>query len=54
MRAATIAEMTRAMRSDDQLATIPGKGWFVYFRSYGPDAPTFDGSWKAGDFERVK
>jgi hypothetical protein len=31
----------------------PGKGWFVYFRIYGPEAPAFDGSWKPGDFERV-
>lgn len=29
------------------------KGWFVYFRIYGPEAPAFDGSWKPGDFERV-
>ncbi|WP_100674801.1 DUF1214 domain-containing protein [Sinorhizobium meliloti] len=24
--------------------TIPGKGWFVYFRIYGPQPPAFDGS----------
>jgi hypothetical protein len=34
--------------------TIPGKGWFTYFRIYGPAAPAFDGSWKPGDFEEVK
>jgi len=35
------------------IQTIPGKGWFVYFRIYGPQAPAFDGSWKPGDFELV-
>jgi hypothetical protein len=33
--------------------TAPGKGWFTYFRIYGPEQPAFDGSWKPGDFERV-
>jgi hypothetical protein len=36
------------------IKTIPGKGWFAYFRIYGPDQPAFDGSWKPGDFEEVK
>jgi len=36
------------------IKTIPGKGWFTYFRIYGPEAPAFDGSWKPGDFEDVK
>jgi len=34
--------------------TLPGKGWFTYFRIYGPEAAAFDGSWKPGDFEKVK
>jgi hypothetical protein len=36
------------------IKTIPGKGWFVYFRIYGPETPVVDGSWKPGDFELVK
>ncbi|HKE87937.1 MAG TPA: DUF1254 domain-containing protein [Vicinamibacterales bacterium] len=36
------------------IKTIPGKGWFVYFRIYGPERAAFDGSWKPGDFEEVK
>jgi hypothetical protein len=36
------------------IKTLPGNGWFVYFRIYGPEAPAFDGSWKPGDFEEVK
>jgi hypothetical protein len=35
------------------IKTIPGKGWFVYFRVYGPEPAAFDGSWKPGDFEVV-
>jgi hypothetical protein len=36
------------------IQTTPGRGWFVYFRIYGPDGPAFDGSWKPGDFEKAK
>jgi hypothetical protein len=36
------------------IRTIPGKGWFSYFRIYGPEGPAFDGSWKPGDFEEIK
>ena len=25
------------------IKTIPGKGWFVYFRVYGPEQEAFDG-----------
>lgn len=34
------------------IKTVPGKGWFVYFRIYGPQDAAFDGSWKPGDFVR--
>ena len=33
------------------IKTIPGKGWFVYFRIYGPEQPAFDGTWHLPDFE---
>jgi hypothetical protein len=35
------------------IKTIPGKGWFVYFRIFGPERPVFDGTWKPGDFEEA-
>lgn len=35
------------------IKTIAGKGWFVYFRIYGPDTAAFDGSWKPADFQQV-
>ena len=36
------------------IQTVPGKGWFTYFRIYGPESVAFDGTWKPGDFEEVK
>jgi hypothetical protein len=38
----------------DWIQTIPGKGWFVYFRLYGPESAAFDGTWKPGDFELLR
>ncbi len=35
------------------IQTLPDKGWFSYFRIYGPESPAFDGTWKPGDFEEV-
>jgi len=33
--------------------TVPGKGWFVYLRLYGPEQPYFDKTWIPGDLVRV-
>jgi hypothetical protein len=33
--------------------TVPGKGWNVLLRLYGPLQPWFDKSWKPGEFEVV-
>ena len=33
------------------IRTIPDRGWFAYFRIYGPQSPAFDGTWRPGDFE---
>ena len=35
------------------IQTMPGHGWFVLLRLYGPLEPWFDKSWKPGDFELV-
>lgn len=35
------------------IQTQPGKGWFAYFRIYGPTQASFDGTWKLEDFEEV-
>ena len=34
--------------------TIPGKGWFMILRLYGPLEPWFDGSWKPGEITLVE
>jgi len=33
--------------------TVPGKGWNVLMRLYGPEQSWFDKTWKPGDFELV-
>jgi hypothetical protein len=33
--------------------TVPGKGWNVLLRLYGPEQTWFDKTWKPGDFELV-
>lgn len=34
--------------------TLPGRGWFTYFRIYGPEQAAFDATWKPGDFEEQR
>lgn len=34
--------------------TVPGKGWNVLLRLYGPLQPWFDKTWKPGEFELVE
>ena len=34
--------------------TVPGKGWMVLIRLYGPLEPWFDKTWRPGDFELVE
>jgi len=43
-----------AGKENQWIKTLPGKGWFAYFRIYGPEKAAFDGTWKPGDFEEVK
>ncbi len=38
-----------ADRQDRWAQTLPGAGWSVYSRIYGPEAPPFDHTWKPGD-----
>jgi hypothetical protein len=33
--------------------TVPGQGWFAYFRFYGPTEAFFDKSWALPDLERI-
>ena len=36
------------------IQTIPGKGWFMIFRLYGPLESWFDKTWRPGEIEEVK
>jgi len=36
------------------IRTAPGRGWFSFFRFYGPEKPIFDKTWKLPDIEKVK
>lgn len=36
------------------IKTIPGKGWFTYFRLYGPTEAYFDRSWVLPDIRMLK
>lgn len=35
------------------IKTTPGKGWFTYFRLYGPTQAYFDKSWVLPDIQRM-
>jgi hypothetical protein len=43
-----------APRGDENnwIQTVPGKGWFILLRLYGPLEPWFDKSWRPSDIER--
>ncbi len=35
------------------IPTVPGRGWFAYFRFYAPTKAYFDRSWSLPDIEKV-
>lgn len=43
-----------AGREGQWIKTIPGKGWNVFLRIYGPQAPAFDGAWKLNDIAEAR
>jgi len=43
-----------AGKQGNWLATVPGRGYFVIIRLYGPTEAAFNKSWKPGDIEKVK
>jgi hypothetical protein len=40
--------------SDNFVQTVPGKGWFTYFRLYGPTEPYFAKQWGLPDLVEIK
>ncbi len=43
-----------AGKKGNWLQTVPGKGWFIALRMYGPLKPWLDGSWQPGEIELVQ
>jgi hypothetical protein len=43
-----------AGKEKNWIQTVPGSGWFVLFRFYGPLEPFFDKTWKPDDIEQVR
>jgi len=41
-------------KKDNWIQTIPGKGWFIMLRLYGPLEPWFDKTWRPGEIEVLK
>ena len=41
-------------KAGNWLATVPGKGYFVILRLYGPTEAALDKSWKPGDVEKLR
>ena len=42
-----------AGKENNWVQTIPGKGWFMILRLYGPLEPWFNGTWRPGEIELV-
>jgi hypothetical protein len=40
-------------RENNWIETIPGKGWFILLRLYGPLEPWFDKTWRPGDIQPI-
>ncbi|HED19562.1 MAG TPA: DUF1254 domain-containing protein [Gammaproteobacteria bacterium] len=43
-----------AGKEGNWVETVPGKGWFVVLRLYGPLDPWFDNEWQPGEIELLK
>ena len=48
------APQAPAGEENNWVQTIPGKGWFMILRLYGPLEPWFDQTWRPGEIELVK
>lgn len=41
-------------KEENWIQTVPGKAWFVLFRTYGPLEPWFNKTWQLNDFELIE
>ena len=46
-------EQPEGVSRGNWIQTVPGKGWFVMLRLYGPLEPFFDKTWRPGEIELV-
>ena len=49
----TCAALPADAPEENWVQTIPGQGFAVILRLYGPLEPWFDKTWKPGDLERL-
>lgn len=47
-------EPAEQSRASNWIKTVPGEGWFTYFRLYAPTEAYFDRSWQMPDFEQLR
>jgi hypothetical protein len=47
-------EQPAAVARGNWIQTLPGRGWFVLLRLYGPLEPYFDKTWRPGEIEPVQ
>ncbi|MGB7204185.1 MAG: DUF1214 domain-containing protein, partial [Anderseniella sp.] len=40
-------------QENNWIQSVPGKGWNMLIRLYGPEQPWFDKTWRPGDPELV-
>ena len=45
---------TPAGKEGNWIQTVPGKGWHMLFRLYGPLGPWFDKTWRPGEPELLE
>jgi hypothetical protein len=43
----------RPQGAENWLRTVPGRGYFIIIRLYGPDQPYFDNAWTPSDLEKI-
>lgn len=43
-----------AGKQSNWVQTVPGKGWFIILRLYGPLQPWFDKTWQPGELEEMR
>jgi hypothetical protein len=41
-------------KAKNWIETVPGKGWFTYFRLYSPEKAFLDKSWILPDIDKLK